>query len=164
LFEGFGSDGPHSSSDRFEAANQPGEIASLRPQVASALGIGDRRPDRVVRFRRGPKMNRLRGLSVRKRATAVLARADNEPHQTGMPRPAEQVDHSDRPRKLFVMRTRMFGLPVAVLRVQRGRRIGGLPLERLRGLWKDRSLTTLRRRGLRLQTLVLKQIHFDSQA
>lgn len=34
--------------------NQPVEVPSLRPQLASYLGIGDRRPDLVVRFGRGP--------------------------------------------------------------------------------------------------------------
>ena len=34
--------------------NQPTEMASLRPQIASYLGIGNRRPDLIVRFGRGP--------------------------------------------------------------------------------------------------------------
>lgn len=34
--------------------NQPVEVASLRPQFASAIGLGPRRPDLVVRFGRGP--------------------------------------------------------------------------------------------------------------
>jgi hypothetical protein len=34
--------------------NQPVEVASLRPQLASALGLSGRRPDLVVRFGRGP--------------------------------------------------------------------------------------------------------------
>jgi hypothetical protein len=33
--------------------NQPVEVASLRPQLASFLGLGNRRPDLVVRFGRG---------------------------------------------------------------------------------------------------------------
>lgn len=36
--------------------NQPVEVASLRPQFAQWLGIGDARPDLVVRFGRGPLM------------------------------------------------------------------------------------------------------------
>jgi hypothetical protein len=36
--------------------NQPVEVASLRPQFASFLGQGARRPDLVVRFGRGPKL------------------------------------------------------------------------------------------------------------
>ncbi len=36
--------------------NQPVEVATLRPQFASFLGIGERRPDLVVRFGRGPKL------------------------------------------------------------------------------------------------------------
>ncbi|NJO72608.1 MAG: Tat pathway signal protein [Leptolyngbyaceae cyanobacterium RM1_406_9] len=41
--------------------NQPVEVATLRPQFANYLGIGDRRPDLVVRFGRGAKMpNSLR--------------------------------------------------------------------------------------------------------
>ena len=41
--------------------NQPVEVATLRPQFANYLKIGDRRPDLVVRFGRGPKMpNSLR--------------------------------------------------------------------------------------------------------
>jgi len=34
--------------------NQPVEVATLRPQFAGFLGIGQRRPDLVVRFGRGP--------------------------------------------------------------------------------------------------------------
>jgi hypothetical protein len=34
--------------------NQPVEVAALRPQLASFLGLGQRRPDLVVRFGRGP--------------------------------------------------------------------------------------------------------------
>lgn len=36
--------------------NQPTEVASLRPQIAAYLGIGNRRPSLVVRFGRGPTM------------------------------------------------------------------------------------------------------------
>jgi len=36
--------------------NQPVEVPTLRPQFASFLGIGERRPDLVVRFGRGPKL------------------------------------------------------------------------------------------------------------
>jgi hypothetical protein len=36
--------------------NQPVEVAALRPQFASLLGLGDRRPDLVLRFGRGPKL------------------------------------------------------------------------------------------------------------
>lgn len=36
--------------------NQPVEVAALRPPFASMLGVGDRRPDLVVRFGRGPAL------------------------------------------------------------------------------------------------------------
>jgi hypothetical protein len=36
--------------------NQPVEVSSLRPQIASFLGLGNRRPDLVVRFGRGPAL------------------------------------------------------------------------------------------------------------
>jgi hypothetical protein len=36
--------------------NQPVEVSALRPQFATFLGIGQSRPDLVVRFGRGPKM------------------------------------------------------------------------------------------------------------
>lgn len=36
--------------------NQPVEVARFRPQLASLLGIGDKRPDLVVRFGYGPDM------------------------------------------------------------------------------------------------------------
>jgi hypothetical protein len=36
--------------------NQPVEVQSLRPQIASYLGLGNRRPDLVVRFGRGPTL------------------------------------------------------------------------------------------------------------
>lgn len=36
--------------------NQPVEVTALRPQFATFLGLGSRRPDLVVRFGRGPKM------------------------------------------------------------------------------------------------------------
>ena len=38
--------------------NQPVEVAALRSQFASALGLGNRRPDLVVRFGHGPEMPR----------------------------------------------------------------------------------------------------------
>ena len=49
--------------------NQPVEVAALRPQLASYLGIGERRPDLVVRFGHGPKMPR----SLRRPVEAVIA-------------------------------------------------------------------------------------------
>jgi len=49
--------------------NQPVEVAALRPQFASFLGVGDRRPDLVVRFGRAPAMPR----SLRRPVDAVLA-------------------------------------------------------------------------------------------
>jgi hypothetical protein len=38
--------------------NQPVEVSALRPQFADFLGIGNRRPDLVVRIGRGPEMPR----------------------------------------------------------------------------------------------------------
>jgi hypothetical protein len=38
--------------------NQPVEVPALRSQFAKFLGIGDRRPDLVVRIGRGPEMPR----------------------------------------------------------------------------------------------------------
>jgi hypothetical protein len=49
--------------------NQPVEVGSIRPQFASALGLGDHRPDLVVCFGRGPTMP----LSMRRPVQAVLA-------------------------------------------------------------------------------------------
>jgi hypothetical protein len=48
--------------------NQPVEVGALRPQFASFLGIGPRRPDLVVRFGRGPEMPR----SLRRPVESVL--------------------------------------------------------------------------------------------
>jgi Nitroreductase family len=48
--------------------NQPVEVADLRPQFADYLGIGDRRPDLVVRFGQGPTMPR----SLRRSIEAVI--------------------------------------------------------------------------------------------
>jgi hypothetical protein len=48
--------------------NQPVEVGSIRPQFASALGLGEQRPDLVVRFGRGPTMP----LSMRRPVQAVL--------------------------------------------------------------------------------------------
>jgi hypothetical protein len=36
--------------------NQPVEVAAIRPQFASFLGVGQQRPDLIVRFGRGPAM------------------------------------------------------------------------------------------------------------
>jgi hypothetical protein len=36
--------------------NQPVEVASIRPQFAAFLGVGQQRPDLIVRFGRGPAM------------------------------------------------------------------------------------------------------------
>ena len=49
--------------------NQPVEVAALRPQFASFLGVGEHRPDLVVRFGRGPKLP----SSLRRPVQAVLA-------------------------------------------------------------------------------------------
>jgi len=48
--------------------NQPVEVSALRPQVAAFLGVGNRRPDLVVRFGRGPRMPQ----SLRRPVQAVL--------------------------------------------------------------------------------------------
>lgn len=48
--------------------NQPVEVSALRPQFASFLGVGGRRPDLVVRFGRGPELPR----SLRRPTDAVL--------------------------------------------------------------------------------------------
>lgn len=48
--------------------NQPVEVAALRPQFASFLGVGQRRPDLVIRFGRGPETPR----SLRRPVEAVL--------------------------------------------------------------------------------------------
>lgn len=49
--------------------NQPVEVAAIRPQFASWLGVPGDRPDLVVRFGRGPKMP----LSLRRPVDAVIA-------------------------------------------------------------------------------------------
>ncbi len=48
--------------------NMPIEVASLRPQFASALGLAGRRPDLVIRFGRGPTLP----PSLRRPVDAVL--------------------------------------------------------------------------------------------
>jgi hypothetical protein len=48
--------------------NQPVEVGALRPQFASFLGIGQRRPDLVVRFGRGAELPR----SLRRPIQSVL--------------------------------------------------------------------------------------------
>jgi hypothetical protein len=48
--------------------NQPVEVSEVRPQLASYLGIGSRRPDLVVRFGRGSAMPQ----SLRRPVEAVL--------------------------------------------------------------------------------------------
>jgi hypothetical protein len=48
--------------------NQPVEVAALRPQFASFLGIGVQRPDLIVRFGRGPALP----PSLRRPVEAVL--------------------------------------------------------------------------------------------
>lgn len=48
--------------------NQPVEVSTLRPQFATFLGVGTRRPDLVVRFGRGPEMPR----SLRRPLGAVI--------------------------------------------------------------------------------------------
>lgn len=49
--------------------NQPVEVSKLRPQFASFLRVGERRPDLVVRFGRGQEMPK----SLRRPVDAVLA-------------------------------------------------------------------------------------------
>jgi hypothetical protein len=41
---------------KYSFVNQPVEVASVRPQFASFLGIGGRRPDIVMRFGTGPEL------------------------------------------------------------------------------------------------------------
>ena len=53
---------------RIAFINQPVEVSALRPQFARFLGIGDRRPDLVVRIGRGPDMPR----SLRRPVEQVL--------------------------------------------------------------------------------------------
>jgi hypothetical protein len=48
--------------------NQPVEVPFLRPQIAAYLGLGDRRPDLIVRFGRGPSLPR----SLRRPVSAVI--------------------------------------------------------------------------------------------
>lgn len=48
--------------------NMPVELAALRPQFASSIGLGAMRPDLVIRFGRGPTMPR----SLRRPVQAVL--------------------------------------------------------------------------------------------
>lgn len=48
--------------------NQPVEVPTLRSQFAAELGLGDQRPDLVVRFGRGPAMPR----SLRRPLSAVI--------------------------------------------------------------------------------------------
>jgi nitroreductase len=48
--------------------NQPLEVGALRPQIAALLGMGDRRPDLMVRFGYGPALPR----SQRRPVEAVL--------------------------------------------------------------------------------------------
>jgi hypothetical protein len=49
--------------------NQPVEVTALRPQFATYLGVGNRRPDLVVRIGRGPEMPR----SLRRPVEQVLS-------------------------------------------------------------------------------------------
>ncbi len=53
---------------RHALLNQPVEVGAIRPLFASALGLGGRRPDLVVRFGRGPAMP----WSMRRPVQAVL--------------------------------------------------------------------------------------------
>jgi hypothetical protein len=55
--------------------NQPVEVSGLRPRFASFLGIGNRRPDLVLRIGRGPAMPR----SLRRPVEDVLLRPAKEP-------------------------------------------------------------------------------------
>ncbi len=48
--------------------NQPVEVGVVRPQFAAALGLGNRRPDMVVRFGRRPTLP----LSMRRPVGAVM--------------------------------------------------------------------------------------------
>jgi hypothetical protein len=48
--------------------NQPVEVPGLRPQIASFLGLGDRRPDLIVRFGHGPTLPQ----SLRRPLAAVI--------------------------------------------------------------------------------------------
>jgi hypothetical protein len=48
--------------------NQPVEVASVRPQFATAMGLGNLRPDLVVRFGRGPTLP----YSMRRPVQSVL--------------------------------------------------------------------------------------------
>jgi hypothetical protein len=53
---------------RHAHVNMPVELAALRPAFGSAIGLGQQRPDLVIRFGRGPTMPR----SLRRPVEAVL--------------------------------------------------------------------------------------------
>jgi hypothetical protein len=52
--------------------NQPVEVAALRPQLASLVGMAGRRPDIVMRFGYGPALP----FSPRRPASAVVSVGD----------------------------------------------------------------------------------------
>ncbi len=62
---------------------------------------------------------RVTGNVGKPRIAKVLVKFDTElfnaPGQSGMRGPSDQYDRFDKPKRLFFMETRMFGLPVAVL-------------------------------------------------
>ena len=53
---------------KYAFINQPVEVQALRRQFASYLGIGERRPDLVVRFGAGPELPK----SLRRPAEQVI--------------------------------------------------------------------------------------------
>ena len=55
---------------KYSFVNQPVEVAALRPQFAASLGLGERRPDIVMRFGTGPDMPR----SLRRPPELVMRR------------------------------------------------------------------------------------------
>lgn len=69
---------------------------------------------------------RITGNVGTPRVAAVLVQFDTElfsaPGQAGMRGPADQYDRFDKPKRLFFMTTRMYGLPVAVLHDYAGAR------------------------------------------
>ncbi|RXH10811.1 Acg family FMN-binding oxidoreductase [Bradyrhizobium guangzhouense] len=55
---------------KYSFVNQPVEVAALRPQFAASIGLGERRPDIVMRFGTGPDLP----TSLRRPPEAVMQR------------------------------------------------------------------------------------------
>lgn len=140
---GWFTEGPHSFRAAFERDAAAGIVRSIDPPVVTEADLTPL-PEPVRRYLRATGVvgqPRVRNYRLRFRG-----RIRSAPDSRWMPFEADQQSVADRPARLFLMRARMFGLPVVVFhRLVDGRATmqvkiaGAIPIAIAQGEVMDRS-------------------------